>query len=104
MNFENTSGDVDCYLVSAEAKRAITQGIERGDCVVEMEVLGLSQRTVNSLEKSEFEIVTLEQLVNHRLQDLMTIPNLGKVAIDSIYTCLSNYHKLDELLKENEIM
>ena len=52
--------------ISEQALEAIQRGIERGDCIVDMELLKLStggqvisQRIINALEESDFGIITL---------------------------------------------
>ncbi|RDJ35089.1 MAG: hypothetical protein DWQ19_09650 [Crenarchaeota archaeon] len=90
------------FDLPSEAIVAIAKGIDRGDSIAEMEALGISQRTINALEESEFCIITLEQLMSHRITELMTISNIGANALNGIITALSEYHKLDEVLEKDE--
>ncbi len=83
------------------AREAIARGIQRGDCVVEMEAIDLPQRTINALEFSEHKIVTLEQLMNCKPFDLMCIPNIGATAINKLIDCLSRYDELEQMI-DNE--
>ena len=69
--------------------------------MVEMEALGVPQRTINALEISEFKIITLEQLMNFRKEDLMTIQNVGVKALNQLFGALNRYHELDQILEED---
>ena len=80
---------------------AIRKGIKRGDAVVEMELMGLPQRVINALEDSDFQIIYLEKLVNHTLEQLLTISNIGEKAIKQLIEILSNYDKLDKMIESN---
>jgi RNA polymerase primary sigma factor len=77
------------------AQRAIREGVRRGDCVADMELLGLSQRTIGMLEKSKFEIITLHDLVNCSRADLMQISSFGEKAVQEVLDCLSRYDQLE---------
>lgn len=86
--------------ISEQAINAINEGIERGDCIVEMEALGLPQRIINALEESAYQIITLKQLMFMTKEDLIKITNVGEVALSQIYRCLSQYHELGDLASE----
>ena len=92
------------FDIPKKARDAIERGVDRGDCVVEMEAMTppLAQRTVNALEYSEYKIVTLEQLLNCKPFHLMTIPNIGTKALNQLAECLSRYDELETIL-ENEL-
>jgi len=83
--------------LSKQAVEAINRGIDRGDCVAEMEALGLPQRTINALEESKYQIHKLEQLMNRTIDDLNQIPNVGDRAIEAIFDCLGRYYELEEI-------
>jgi hypothetical protein len=87
------------FEIPEAAKAAIARGIERGDCVVEMEAIGLSQRTVNALEFSEYKIVRLKELMNCKPYHLMTISNIGVTAIKQLMNCLKHYEDLEKILE-----
>lgn len=84
--------------ISTAARLAIAKGIERGDCVIEMEAIGLPQRTVNALEESKFKIVRLEELVKCQIFQLREIKNVGEKAVDQIIDCLARYDELENIL------
>jgi RNA polymerase sigma factor (sigma-70 family) len=81
--------------IASAARRAIQEGVRRGDCVADMESLGLSQRTIGMLEKSNFEIITLHDLVSRSTDDLLQINSFGATAVQEILECLSRYDQLD---------
>ena len=79
-----------------EARIAISNGIERDDAVAELEFLGLPVRTINILEESRLGITHLRELMSHRPEDLLAIPNFGDHGFCELMNCLSRYHHLDE--------
>ena len=82
------------FDIPKEARVAISQGVTSGDAVAELEYLGLTVRTINILESSKFQITSLEQLVSHRQQDLLEIPNFGMHGLREVMACLARYHEL----------
>jgi hypothetical protein len=102
MSVSSTTNSLKISLPPA-ALQAISRGIERGDCVVEMEILGVPQRMINALEYSEYKIVKLEDLVNRRLDDLMTIDNVGVTAINQLINALSRYDELEKILENDTL-
>ena len=84
--------------ISTEVRRAICRGVERGDCLGELEVIGLSTRIISMLEHSKFNIITLEELLIHREDQLLTIHSFGATTIDSIFNCLADYDKFEEIV------
>ena len=86
-------------VIPNAARRAIQQGVQRGDCVAELELLGLSQRTIGTLEDSKYEIITLRDLVSLKKDDLLQIDNLGEKTVREILGCLFRYDKLEQANK-----
>ena len=86
-------------IISEFAHKAILRGVERGDCISEMEALGLSQRIINSLEH-HLKITTLEQLVEHTEEQLLAVPNIGGTALEALHKCLERYTELDAQLND----
>jgi DNA-directed RNA polymerase alpha subunit len=60
-----------------------------------MELLGLSQRTIGMLEKSKFEIITLQDLVSRSTDDLLQISSFGVTAVQEVLECLSRYDQME---------
>ena len=89
-------------VMSKEAIRAIRKGIERGDSIADMELLGMPLRIVNILEDSEYEITTLAQLMARTKEELMTIGCMGDVSIRIILDILSRYHELEGAVQQEE--
>lgn len=89
--------------IPLEARQAIAKGINRGDCVVEMEAIGLPQRTINALEFSKFKIIKLEDLLQYQPEQLREINNFGERAVEQIVDCLCRYNELDQATKEMSI-
>ena len=88
--------------ISLEAERAIRAGIERGESVADLELLGLPLRVINQLEESQFEIVILKQLMNCTPDQLLGIDCLAMVSVRQILTALSRYHELEDLRAREE--
>lgn len=86
------------FELKPEAMEAITRGIERGDGVCEMELMGLSQRIINTLEDSDYSIIYLNELIDHTIDQIAQIPNIGVSAIQQICGILMRYNKLEELI------
>jgi RNA polymerase primary sigma factor len=87
--------------ISVAVWRAIHQGIQRGGSVADLEMLGLSQRTIGILEESRYEIISLRDLVCRSRNDLLLIDNLGKKHLADILDCLSRYDELDSIETES---
>lgn len=86
------------FNVSKQALAAIQRGVERGDTIAEMEAAGVSQRIINALEESEFEIIYVEQLLHTELEDLLCIQNIGVSAIEQLSNALKNYDVLEKFI------
>jgi len=88
--------------VPDEAREAIARGIEDDHPICNLEDLCkddhgkpcLSQRMLNQLESAG--IITLEQLMNKKKQQLLAIPNLGPEGLKAIFLALSKYDKFRE--------
>ena len=92
----------DFEQISQEARIAISRGIQRGDAVAEMEMLGLSLRTINILEESRFQIVRLSELVSLQRNQLREISNFGEHGLCELMDCLSRYYLLDRFKERFE--
>jgi RNA polymerase sigma factor (sigma-70 family) len=97
----NSAGPLAIPVISESARRAIQQGVQRGDCVADLEPLGLSPRAIGTLEDSQYEIITLRDLMSLSRDDLMHISNLGEKTVSRILDCLSRYDQLDTLNRRN---
>lgn len=84
--------------LSVEATNAITRGIERGDAVCEMELMGLSQRIINTLEESDHSVIFLSELIDLTVDDIINISNIGETAVRQICTILNQYDKLEKMI------
>ena len=83
--------------ISPDARRAIFQGIARGDAVAELEYLGLPIQKINMLENSQFSITWLEQLVSVSHEQLLEIPNFSVGGLEEVLNCLARYHELERI-------
>jgi DNA-directed RNA polymerase alpha subunit len=92
----------DFEQISQEARVAISRGVQRDDAVAEMEMLGLSLRTINILEESRFQIVRLSELVSFQRNQLMEISNFGEHGLHELMDCLSRYYLLDRFKERFE--
>jgi DNA-directed RNA polymerase alpha subunit len=81
---------------SSATRRAIVEGVNRGDPVAELEYLGLSTRYINLLENCEYAILSLEQLVALRPDELLAIANFGQSGLVELMAALSRYDQLEE--------
>ena len=76
---------------------AIAEGIARGDLVADMALLGVSRSTIKLLEKSRWNIVLLQQLIERTEEELLNIGALGQIGYREIRRALQRYHELDAL-------
>ena len=76
---------------------AIAEGIARGDLVADMALLGVSRSTIKLLEKSRWNIVLLQQLIERTEEELLNIGALGQMGYREIRRALQRYHELDAL-------
>jgi DNA-directed RNA polymerase alpha subunit len=81
---------------SDEARLAIARGVQRDDPVANLEYLGLTLRTINILENSDFQITKLSELVLRKRDELLSIPNVTPSVMREILNSLSRYHLLEE--------
>lgn len=88
----------DRLNLSTDAISAITRGLERGDAVCEMELMGLSQRIINTLEESEYAVIFLSELIDLTIDDIINISNIGETAVRQICTILIQYDKLEKMI------
>jgi len=86
------------FQIPEESIASIMRGCKRKDAVVEMELMGLSQRVINALEESEFEIIYLEELIGFTLDEIMSIDNIGATAINQLCSILIRYSQLEKLI------
>jgi len=92
----NKNINFDSIVISKAARRAIAAGVKRGDPVANLEYLGLSLRTINILENSEYAIMHLEELVARHRDELLAIPNITPSVMREILHSLSRYHELSQ--------
>lgn len=88
--------------IPAPARRALAEGVRRGDAISLMEFLGLSTRVIDRLEKSPFQITTLGQLLALRKDELLSIDAFGETAMEQVFDCLARYHHLDDSRLQQE--
>jgi DNA-directed RNA polymerase alpha subunit len=91
-------------VISGEARRAIAEGVRRGDPVANLEYLGMTLRTINILENSEYSILELEALVSRRRDELLAIPNVTPSVMREILLALARYHQLDDAQRRSPPM
>ena len=94
--------DVILRVIPDVARRAIAKGVQRGDLVVDLEILGLSPRVINALAGAPCHITTLGQLLSQSRDDLCRIDQLGEGSVEHILDCLSRYHELHQARKTRE--
>lgn len=73
---------------------AIAQGIEEEHPVCNLESLGINQRLINLLELAG--ILTLEDLMFTRKEQLMALGNLGPKGLIQIFAALAKYDEFEE--------
>jgi DNA-directed RNA polymerase alpha subunit len=78
------------------ARRAILEGVRRGDPLAELEYLGLSTRYINLLENCELQLLSLEQVVSLRPDELLAIANFGQSGLEELLWALARYDQLEE--------
>lgn len=88
--------------MSEEARRALEKGVRDQDPVADLELVGLTQRTINQLENSAFEVTSVDQLVELADEDLLTISWLGQDGVNQIKKCLTRYDELVAIRDELE--
>ena len=96
VNDHLTTKPVSSGTFSESARLAIARGVQHDDPVANLEYLGMSLRTLNLLENSDYSITKLSQLVDRRRDELLAIPNVTQSVLQEILVSLANYHKLAE--------
>ena len=81
---------------SDRARIAIANGIQQDDPAANLEYLGMTLRTLNILENSQYGITKLSQLVCRSKEELLAIPNVTPTVLNEVLVSLSHYDKLDE--------
>lgn len=84
--------------IQPKARRAIVRGVQRNDPVALLAKLGLTQRIIRLLEDSQYQIITLSDLMKRCPEELMQLGNLGEKSIVTIVQCLSRYPELEQEL------
>lgn len=79
--------------ISLEALAAIRKGVEEKHSISNLEHLGISQRLINLLETHG--IRNLEQLMFHKKETLLSIPNFGNRQLHILFNALSKYDELN---------
>jgi DNA-directed RNA polymerase alpha subunit len=79
-------------VVSLEARKALTVGVNQRHPVVNLEELGATQRMINMLEDSG--IFLLKDLLTQKPEQLLEIPNFGEKQLIHLFSCLAEYHTL----------
>lgn len=85
------------FRICEEAWNAIEEGVKGKSPVAQLQLLGLDTRLINQLENSEYDIVTLDQLMEFTPEQLLKINWLGGQGVRAIYRCLNRYHELPEI-------
>jgi hypothetical protein len=91
-------------VISEVARQAIARGVERGDSITDLELLGLPYRIICMLEESTYHITTLEKLVSLTREELSGIRQIGEQSFFSILDSLSRYHQLDQIREMQECL
>jgi DNA-directed RNA polymerase alpha subunit len=81
-------------MMSQEAERAISEAVRNKHPVSNLEQLGVGQRMINLLHDNR--IYDMEDLLNKRKEDLLSLPNFGEKQLEKIMAALCNYHLVDE--------
>lgn len=71
-----------------------------GMAVAELEYLGVSLRTINSLEESSYKCVFLKDLLRLSAEDICSIRNLGTRGLTEISEALNRISELEEIKKK----
>jgi DNA-directed RNA polymerase alpha subunit len=79
--------------ISTDALESIKNGIEENRSISDLEQLGVSQRLINLLESNG--ISKLEDLMNKKKEELISMPNFGEKQLEILFKALSNYHYID---------
>ena len=87
-------------VVSENAKTALCAGVVRNDSIWNLELLGLSFRTIQLLEKAN--IFMLEELLLCPPETLMFIRGMTEDEMISMYLAMGRYDTLDNLKKHLE--
>lgn len=77
-----------------DIQRMIRREAAKGMAVAELEYLGVSYRTINTLEE-KVGIVYLKQLINKTEEELLNIEQLGSGAIEQIIDALERFPELE---------
>jgi len=81
--------------ISEEALEALKKGVQDKRPISELQELGVSQKLINLLES--YKITDISILLNHKKENLLTIPNFGHKQLVCLFDALSKYHDLNEI-------
>lgn len=87
------------FKIPESSELALFRGIERGDTIAQLEIIGLSTRTINALET--INIIYLEDLINTPYNKLLSIDGMGKNSIEQICKILVNYCDYEEKIMKD---
>ena len=80
-----------------EIKQAIYRGVVRGDSVAQLELIGLSPRTIGVLEG--VGVMTVEELISKKDEELLSYFGIKQCTLIAIKESLSRYPELENNLQ-----
>jgi DNA-directed RNA polymerase alpha subunit len=100
---EWTTQELLDYIKGPEGKKAreaLAEGVARDDTVADLELLGLSLRTINLLEESHLAICTIKELVSKTPEELLSIKSFARTALQEVMFCLARYDRLKPVTQQ----
>lgn len=77
-----------------KAREAIVEAVRQKHPVSNLEQVGIGQRMINLLHENK--IYDMEDLMNKRKEDLLSIPNFGKTQLAKLMSALSMYDSVED--------
>lgn len=90
------------HLAQHMRESALAAGLQRGDVVADLALLGVAPETIHCLAQSPWRIVSLQQLLERSLAELLQIPGLTPAGHHDIQQALHRYHELEALSARHE--
>lgn len=85
------------HLAQHMRESAIAAGLQRGDVVADLALLGVSAETIHYLAQAPWHIVSLQQLLDRSDAELLQIPGITPAGQRDIQHALRRYHELEAL-------
>lgn len=77
-----------------KAQEAISEAVKHKHPISNLEQVGIGQRMINLLHDNK--IYDMEDLMNKRREDLLSIPNFGERQLEKLMSALAMYDTVED--------